>query len=376
MRVLLLTNFPAPYNVPLYTELAQRNGFEFKILFLAATESNRSWQVDSKRFQFDHEFLRGWHGFAGRRELPVHVNSGVWRRIRTYNPQVIITTGYDALAYWQAALYCRLFNKRFVLWNGTTRLSAGRTRGPVGWLKKFFVSAADGYVAYGTKAAEYLSHLGAQPEKTSLSINTVDMGRFRGMVKAEHAREGFREERDRYPSLLILYSGQLIPRKGVETLLEALAALRDPEIGLIIVGSGPLEQEFRDVSRKDGLDNVYFEGFQPYEDLHRYYALADVCVLPSLEEVWGLVVNEALASGVYVLCSDRAGAAHDLIDEPSNGVLFRPDDADELARVLKETKARIKEIRDRRDAISRRACHDFSIERAADGIVRAAEMAA
>ena len=375
MRVLLLTNFPAPYNVPLYTELAQRNGFEFKILFLATTESNRSWQVDSKQFQFDHEFLLGWHGFAARWELPVHVNTGVWQRIRAYNPQVVITTGYDALAYWQAALYCRLFNKRFVLWNGTTKLSAGRTRGPVGWLKRLIVSAANGYVAYGTKAAEYLSHLGAQPENISHSINTVDMERFRVLVEAEHAREGFREERDRYPSLLILYSGQLIPRKGVETLLEALAALREPEIGLIIVGSGPLEQDFRDHSRKVGLANVHFEGFQPYEDLHRYYALADVCVLPSLEEVWGLVVNEALASGVYVLCSDRAGAAHDLVDEPWNGVLFSPDNADELVRALKDTKARIKEIRERRHAISRRACQDFSIERAADGIVKAVEMA-
>ena len=99
--------------------------------------------------------------------------------------------------------------------------------------------------------------------------------------------------------------------------------------------------------------------------LPKYYALADVLILPSFEEVWGLVVNEALAGGLYVLCSNRAGAAYDVIQEGWNGVLFDPHDVDRLATLIQQTKKQIGGIRARREAISEHACREFSIERSA-----------
>jgi len=201
----------------------------------------------------------------------------------------------------------------------------------------------------------------------------VDMGWYKKMVSEVRSGEFFERERSEYPKFLLLYVGQLIGRKGVEQLLEVLDSLDDPDIGLLIVGSGPQEEELRQFCQVQGLTNVFFEGFQQQDDLPSYYALADFLILPSLEEVWGLVVNEALASGLYVLCSDRAGAAYDLIQERWNGALFDPRNVEQLARLIQESKDQIEEIRTRRVAIGKHACREFSIKRSAKAFLDAIE---
>ena len=163
----------------------------------------------------------------------------------------------------------------------------------------------------------------------------------------------------------MLYVGQLISRKGIFQLLKALNELHDPHVGLLIVGSGPQGKELKNFCQDQKLENVYFEEFQQQEALLRFYALADVLILPSFKEAWGLVVNEALASGIYVLCSNYAGAAYDLIKEGWNGMLFDPHNTEELVILVQKVKEQIEDIRARREAISEHACHEFSIERSA-----------
>jgi glycosyltransferase involved in cell wall biosynthesis len=85
------------------------------------------------------------------------------------------------------------------------------------------------------------------------------------------------------------------------------------------------------------------------------------------------VVNEALASGLYVLCSDRAGAAYDLIKEGWNGILFDPHSIEELVILIQKTKEQIEDIRARREAISEHACNEFGIERSAKAFSNAVE---
>jgi len=203
------------------------------------------------------------------------------------------------------------------------------------------------------------------------ALNTVDMDWYRKKVSEVRGTASFDRERAKYPEFLVLYIGQLIERKGVRQLLKALDKLRDSEIGLLIVGSGPQEQELREFCRVQNLQNVFFEGFQQQESLPHYYAMADIFILPSFKEVWGLVVNEALASGLYVLCSNRAGVAHDLIKEGWNGRTFDPHDVDRLAELTRETKEQIEEIRTRREAINKHACREFGIERSAKAFLDA-----
>ena len=373
LKVLLITNIIPPYRIPLYKYIYQAENFNFKLIALAENEANREWQIAKDQIKMNYKVLPGIHKFIRSREIAIHLNWGLWKAILRYKPDIVVTSGYDMFAYWQAFLYCKLFKKKYILWNGTTLLSAGRINGFIGKIKQMIIRGADRYIAYGKKAAEYLTYMGASKEYIHVGINTVDMNLFRKKAKELHQDKNIRKKRSCYPKLLVLYVGQLIHRKGVYQLLKAIYELHDPNVGLLIVGSGPQERELKQFCQDQKLENVYFEGFQQQEALLRYYALADVLILPSFKEVWGLVVNEALASGIYVLCSNYAGAAYDLIKEGWNGLLFDPHSIEELVILIQKAKEQVEDIRARRDAISKHACHEFSIERSAQAFSNAVE---
>jgi len=370
-KVTIVTNIISPYRVPLFNRLSKEDDLDLKVIALAEKEANREWQIAKEQIEFDYHVLPGFHKFIRSKEIPIHLNWGLWKALRRYKPDVVITSGYDAPAYWEAFLYCKLFKKKFILWNGTTLLSVGSTKGLIGRMKQVIIRGANRYVTYGTRAAEYLEYMGAPKERIHVGINTVDMDWYRKEVSEVRSTDAFDIERSKYPKLLMLYVGQLISRKGIDQLLCALGRLDDPDAGLLVIGSGPQEAELKRYCRRYAVRNIYFEGFKQQPELPYYYALADVLVLPSLREVWGLVVNEALASGLYVLCSNRAGAAYDLVKENWNGRTFDPHDVDQLAELIRETKEQIEEIRARREAISAHACREFSIERSAKAFLDA-----
>ena len=370
---MLITNIISPYRIPLFNSIAGKGIINFKVVALAELEDNRNWEVKKDYIKFDYKILPGWHSFiwGKKREVAIHINKGITKILRRYNPDVVITSGYDSLAYWQAFLYCKIYRKKFILWNGTTLLSVGSIKGIRGLLKNIIIRGANRYIAYGTKAKEYLEYFGAKPNEIYIGSNTVDMEYFKSKVVEYTNKDNFISERKKYPKYLLLYVGQLIRRKGIIQVLKAFDNLSDSEVGLMIVGSGPQEKELKKFCEEKNLNNIFFEGFQQQEMLPKYYALADVFILPSFEEVWGLVVNEALASGLYVLSSKYAGASYDLIKEGWNGEIFNPYKLEEIVELIKRVKENIKNIRERREDISQHACREFSIERSAQEFIKA-----
>ena len=259
-KVVLITNLIAPYKVPLLSSLAREQDINLRVVCLARGQSNREWRLSKNSFEFDYSFLPGWNTFIRKYELPIHINWGVFGDLRRQRPDVVIVTGYNTLAFWQAALYSRLFRKPYILWNETTLLSTSQIRGPVGRMKRLFIRGADQCFAAGTKAAEYLDAFGASSERIHMVPNTVDVDWFRDEVYRERNSKNFVECRANYPNYLFLYTGQMIERKGVKIILEALKRADDPEMGLLVVGSGPQEDELKELCRQYKLKNVYFEG--------------------------------------------------------------------------------------------------------------------
>lgn len=372
-KVILITNIVSPYRIPLFNYIDQKGVFDFKVIALAEKEKNREWILAKEKIKFDYHILPGWHWFiwGKKREVAIHLNKGVFKILFEHKPDIVITSGYDSLAYWQAFLHCKLYRKKFILWNGTTLMSSGSTKGARGLLKRIIIRGADRYIAYGTKAKEYLEYLGAKANKIYVSTNTVDVIHLQNEVMRYRNEESFIKERKLRPKYLLLYVGQLIRRKGVIQVLKALNILGDPDIGFMIVGNGPEERNLKIFCKENKLQNVFFEGFQQQEMLPKYYALADIFILPSFEEVWGLVVNEALASGLYVLSSKYAGASYDLIKKGWNGEIFDPNDIEKMVSLVCRAKRNIENIRNRRDKIGQYACENFGIERSAQEFVKA-----
>ncbi len=373
MKVMLITNMIGPYCVPFFNFVSEQGGFNFAVVALTKREKNRDWKFNEDKIKFQYQILPGrqWFFCGRKRELAIHLNKDVFHTLRQYNPDVVVTTGYDTIAYWQAFLYCKFAKKKYILWNGTTFLSAHGTKGLHRLLKTIIIRKADKYLAYGTKAKEYLESFGAKRQDIHIATNTVDVNYFRNEILRYRNNNNFREERNKYPKILLLSVGQLVKRKGVEQLLKALLCLDDPEIGCIILGNGPEEKYLQRFCVDNKLHNVFFEGFRQQEDMPKYYALADIFILPSFEEVWGLVVNEALAGGLYVFCSKYTGAAYDLIKKDWNGELFDPSEIADISALIKQAKENIGSIRSRREDISRSICREYSIAKSGRSFLRA-----
>jgi len=101
-----------------------------------------------------------------------------------------------------------------------------------------------------------------------------------------------------------------------------------------LVGDGPERRHLKRLIRRLGLNNVFLFGFQRQEELPKFYGVSDALVLPSMDEPWGLVVNEAMAAGLPVWVSNRAGCAPDLLEDGGNGCSFNPMDVDSIAAAL------------------------------------------
>ncbi|HYM00694.1 MAG TPA: glycosyltransferase family 4 protein, partial [Blastocatellia bacterium] len=133
-----------------------------------------------------------------------------------------------------------------------------------------------------------------------------------------------------------LFCGQMIRRKGIDLLLAAFEALvqRGIEARLLLVGREAALPEFLARTTPAARSRITYEGFQPPERLPEYFARADVFVLPSRHDGWGVVVNQALGAGLPVITSNAVGAGLDLIEENVNGLVFPADDADGLQRAM------------------------------------------
>lgn len=188
----------------------------------------------------------------------------------------------------------------------------------------------NGQLAGGARTRLYLRFLGVPDRKIAFGYDSVSMDRVRRLAAAPPAPEGapFAE---RHFSIV----ARLVEKKNLFLAIAAYDLYRKaagPSARqLVLLGNGPLEAELRaDVARR-GLDGVVFAGFVQEEAVAKALATSLALILPSTEEQWGLVVNEAIFMGLPILCSDNVGSRDDLVRTAVNGYVFEPDNAEGLA---------------------------------------------
>lgn len=249
----------------------------------------------------------------------------------------IICCGWDSYIYLYSFLFCKINKIRFTLWSGSTIYENSFLRNFCYPLIKFIVSYTDDYIAYGSRASDYLIRLGARKEKIRIFLNTVDVEYFRQKVfklRMSKTKLLYKFGLDRNDTVFA-FIGQLIDRKGVIELLNAfsIASMKYKNISLLIAGEGSLKNEITDFIKEHTKVKIKLLGYIDYNRLPEVYAMSDALVLPSKQEVWGLVVNEALASGIPVLVSRFAGCCVDLVDN-NNGEIIAEITPYEIAAVL------------------------------------------
>ena len=335
-RLAILTEIMAPYRVPLFNALAKNPEIDLHVIFLAETDPQlRQWQTRKGEMQFSYEVLLSWRKRIGRYNLLL--NRGVKEALAQAAPDVILCGGYNYVASWQALSWARQHGTPFLLWSESNAQDVRNGFAPVEFLKKRFIRRCDGFVVPGKSALEYLRLHNVDEKNIFLAPNAVDNEFF--AIATRRARESGAKEREELnlPERYFLFTGRLVRDKGVFELLGAYARLDESlrkQIALVFVGDGPARQSLEAEAAAISPGTIKFAGFAQRETLAVYYALADMLILPTYTDTWGLVVNEGMACGLPVILSRVAGCASDLLKENWNGLLISPRDVPSLASAM------------------------------------------
>jgi glycosyltransferase involved in cell wall biosynthesis len=335
-KMVLLTELISPYRIPVFNALASRRDVDLHVMFLSETDpSQRQWLIYKDEIRFSHEVLPSWQRRIGGYHLLW--NRGVSSSLGKIHPNVIVCGGYSYPAFWQAAAWARRRKIPLVLWSESTKRDRRRQHKWVELAKRKFIAHCRAYIVPGKASREYLEKLGVGDKPIFIAPNAVDIDRFASLAGAArtHADEIRRVEG--LPERYFLYAGRITREKGVFDLLEAYARLsqeRRSRVGLVFVGDGSARSRLMKRAKELDGGRVIFPGFVQRDDLAKYYALADALVLPTYSDPWGLVVNEAMASGLPIVVSNAAGCAADLVTHEWNGFVVRPREIGRLAVAL------------------------------------------
>lgn len=373
-RLAILTEIIAPYRIPVFNALARLSGIDLHVIFLAETDEGlRQWQVYKDEIGFSYQILRSWRWRVGRNNFLF--NYGLRPALQRAKPQAILCGGYNYLASWEAQRWARRRGAGFVLWSESNRHDA---RGGHNWrefLKAYFVRRCDRFVVPGKSASEYLKTLGAAAENIFIAPNAVDNHLFASGAEKTKAHAAEFRDRLKLPARYILFVGRLVQEKGVFDLLEAYAGLESAlraEVGLVFAGDGDAREMVVERARSKDIapGTVFFPGFAQREDLAGMYGLAEMLVLATHSDPWGLVVNEAMACGLPVIVSSVAGCTSDLVEEGWNGYVVPPRDPEKLSEAMTSL-LRQPELRRAMSIHSWERIRSYSPEACAEGLAAA-----
>lgn len=351
LRLAYLVSHPIHYQAPLLRMIAAQPDIDLKVFFqsdyLLRPEIDPDygvaidWEADLVG-GFDSEILPR----IGRDNRPSFFRPwtyGLSRRLATGRFDALWVHGYARFDNILAMLVGRFLGLKVLVRDEVTIDS--KPRGPVRRaLKRLFFALlrglCDGYTVIGSLNAAYYRRHGIPDARMFLVPYAVDNRFFReGAALARRQGPDLRRELGLAADVpVILFVARLLEIKRPDTLLAAYAQVvgtcGSEQPSLVFVGDGPMRESLAADAVRLGLTQVRFAGFEGQTRLLSYYAMASIFVLPSQQEPWGLVVNEAMNCGLPVIVSDRVGCRADLVRDGETGLVVPVGDVDALATAL------------------------------------------
>jgi glycosyltransferase involved in cell wall biosynthesis len=304
-RVAFLSVVPSPYQRDIFAALARREDVDLRVDYLEAAAPDSPWP--EKALPAYSRILRGFWFPIGTARCHVNVPLPDYRDREV----VVLNTMMSVTAQWLMRVGLR--GRRWVFWG--ERLAERAPSGRNAWHGKLTapLHGAAAIVGIGSLAERQYSKRFPEPRHYCIPYHCELEGFLTARRPARESGE-----------IVFLFCGQMIARKGLDHLLKAFAAVagRHSAARLLLVGR---EAELPGLLEglPDGVRaRIEYGGFQPPEKLPGVFARADVFVLPSRYDGWGVVVNQAIGAGLPVICSDAVGAGYDLVEAGVNGVLF------------------------------------------------------
>jgi glycosyltransferase involved in cell wall biosynthesis len=345
LKTALIASHVIQYQAPFFRLLAAEPNLDLEVIFCstdgakvyrdAEMQTTFRWDLDLLG-GYRHRFLRNFGFGEGYTRL---INPGIVPTLLFHRyDAAIFFLGWGTISSLLGMAACRMRGTPVMMFGDSSfppPETTFRSRIRAGFLRTIF-RLTDRFLVSGVLNADYYRHYGADDARFHLVPWAIDNARFEegsrfapGERETMRARFGITDDQ-----MAIVFSGKFLPRKDPMTLLRAVDAMQHRDrTAVIFLGNGELREEMESFAKERNL-NVHFAGFVNQTDLPKHYAMADVFVLPSLDDPRATVVNEAMASGLPIVITDRCGPVGDIVRHGHNGFVFAPGDVQTLARHL------------------------------------------
>lgn len=328
MKILFVTNYPSPYRVEFFNQLG--NLVDLTVLFEEDVSEqkhrDKNW-FNTNYSNFNPVFLQSKTIFGKKLSLQVK------KYVCDKKYDLIIMTNYTTLT---SAYAIRLMKREKIKF--AIEIDGGMAKDGTGVkekIKYMLMSSASWWISSGVKADEYLLKYGARKEAiyrySFSSLKSEDIQQY-SQKEQNEAKDLLKKKLGINQDVMVLAIGQFVYGKGFDILIEAVSKV-NYECGVYIVGGEPTE-EYLKLLKQYNLNNIYFEGFKCKEILKEYYQAADIFVFPTRKDIWGLVINEAMAFGLPVITTNQCVAGIELIEENKNGYIVEVENKDQLSDKL------------------------------------------
>lgn len=325
MKVLFSTNFPSPYRVDFFNEFGKYCDLT------VAFERKKALHRDNK-----------WVGSSAVNYKEIYLNSRPIGTSQTIGFElvscisknkfdIIIFSGYASPSVIIAIEYCKITKRKYYIeYDGGFEKKDSFFKG---MLKKHLIRGAKGHFVTCSDTEEYLKGFNVSRQNifyypfSSLFKNDIMCSPISNEEKRQKKEQlGISEQ------LAMVSVGRFIKGKGFDELLTSLDCV-DRSVGVYIIGGEPTE-EYLQICNKYELNNVHFMPFLEKKDLFEWYKACDLFVFPTRKDIWGLVVNEAMACGLPVISSNMCIAAKELVKPEVNGLLYESGCVDQLSECI------------------------------------------
>jgi glycosyltransferase involved in cell wall biosynthesis len=328
MKVLLTTNVPSPYMVSFLNELGRLCDLTVIFEKRTSTERNESWE-HFKFVNFDGIILNGIQTQSDAAFCPqiaYYLKDKKYDHIIITNPAT--PTGVIAIVYMKIRKMPYILESE----GGFAKKDGRKLKEK---FKKYIISGAELYLSTTPKADEYFLTYGAPIDRivkypfTSLYENEILES---PLSKAE--KNELRRKLGLHGENVTIAVGRFVPLKAFDVLIDSWKAM-DSNNTLCIIGEGSEKEKYLKLISKSKLTNIVLLDFMERSRLFMYYKAADLFIHPTTSDVWGLVVNEAMACGLPVITTDMCIAGLELVQDYENGFIVNSKDNDQIIKLVK-----------------------------------------
>jgi glycosyltransferase involved in cell wall biosynthesis len=347
LRVLTIASHPVQYGAPLFRLMARHPKLDFQVAYCSLRGAESGYDPEfGANVQWDVPLLDGYkwthipNRGSGAENFWAWRNTGLWNFIRHGNFDAVIShIGYTHVSFWIAYLAARSKRIPFLFGTDASRIEPRDDSKSKLAIKKILwpavFSLAGQILTASSAGRDLIISLGFPPDRVSMTLITVDNDWWLAQASAIDRDEARKSLGFAPTEKIVLFCAKLQPWKRPIDLLHAFASAAIPSAKLVFAGDGAQRAELESEAAARGISGkVQFLGFVNQSQLPKLYKAADLMVIPSHYEPFGLVVNESMLCGCPVIASDRVGAVRDLITHAETGFVYPAGNTDALANTM------------------------------------------